>query len=197
MRRPGAQAGADFRGKRVVHPASAGLPGGGLPGGLSEDPNLTIAEQPTAKELRAMLLAWHGWPKSGRLPRRNSFDPVDFPQLLPWMLLFEFEPRANRYRDYDMLYRYIGTAFADTLQSGGLTGTYISALPDPFPERWFPTFDRLRQDAKPIAVRGKPFLVDKTYLKFELLYLPLARNEPADADAVGFNLICMHREAAR
>jgi hypothetical protein len=67
-------------------------------------------------------------------------------------------------------------------------------LPDPFPDRWFPSFDRLRQDARPLAVRGKPYLVDKTYFRFELLYLPLARNTPGDADAVAFNLVCMHRE---
>jgi hypothetical protein len=178
----------------VVHPASAGLTGGGA----SEDPNLTIAAEPAASSLRAMLAAWQFWPKNGaRLPRRQAFDPVEHPRHLPWMLLYEVAPHPNRHRDYDMLYRYIGTAFAETLRSEGLTGTYISALPDPFPERWFPTFDRLRETAKPFAVRGKPYLVDKTYLQFELLYLPLARNEPADADEVGFNLICMHREAAR
>ena len=178
----------------MVHPASAGLPGGG---GLSEDPNLTIAEMPAAPELQEMLTAWHTWPKAGRLPRRAAFDPVDFPRLLPWMLLFEIDGHENRYRDYDLLYRYVGSAFAETLQSEGLTGTYISALPDPFPDRWFPSFDRLRQDAKPLAVRGKPYLIDKTYFRFELLYLPLARNAPADPEAVAFNLICMHREVVR
>jgi hypothetical protein len=170
------------------------MPGGG---GLSEDPSLTIAEMPAAAELQQMLTAWHTWPKAGSLPRRNAFDPVDFPRLLSWMLLFEIDFHENRHRDYDMLYRYIGSAFAETLQSEGLTGTYLSALPDPFPARWFPTFDRLRQDAKPIAVRGKPYLVGKTFLQFELLYLPLARNGPADPSEVGFNLVCMHREAAR
>jgi hypothetical protein len=169
------------------------LPGGGL----SEDPTLSIADLPTAPELQEMLTAWNSWPKDGRLPRRDAFDPVDFPRLLPWMLLFEIEARPNRHRDYDLLLRYIGTALGDTLQTQGLTGTYISDLPDPFPGRWFPSFDRLRQDARPLVVRGKPYLVDKTYLQFELLYLPLARNAPADSNAVAFNLMCMHREAVR
>ena len=176
----------------MVQPASTGLPGGGL----SEDPNLSIAEMPAAAELQTLLTAWHTWPKDGRLPRRDRFDPVDFPRLLPWMMLFEFEPRANRIHDFDLLFRYVGSALADTLQSQGLTGTYLSALPDPFPQRWFPSFDRLRQNGTPFAVRGKPYLVDKTYLKFELLYLPLARNAPGDADEVAFNLTCMHREPA-
>jgi hypothetical protein len=113
------------------------------------------------------------------------------------MVLLEVAPHPNRTRDYDMLYRYIGSAVAETLQCEGLTGTYMSNLPGPFPDRWFPTFDRLRETAKPFVVCGKPYLVDKTYLRFELLYLPLARNAPADGDTVGFNLICMHREAAR
>ena len=180
-------------GERVVQPASLGLPGSGL----SEDPSLTIVAEPAARELKGLLAAWRSWPKDGRLPRRALFDPVDFPRLLPWMLLYEFDQHPNRYRDYDMLFRYIGSALADTLQSRGLTGSYISDLPDPFPERWFPTFDRLRETAAPMAVRGKPYLVDKTYLKFEMLYLPLARNEPADADEVGFNLLCMHQEPVR
>jgi hypothetical protein len=181
------------QGACVVHPASTGPAGGGL----SEDPNLTIAEAPTAPALRELLSAWQSWPKAGRLPRRDAFDPVGFPRHLSWLLLFEHTDHANRYRDYDLLYRYVGSAFAETLQSEGLTGTYLSALPDPFPERWFPTFDRLRESAKPFAVHGKPYLVDKTYLRFELLYLPLARNEPAEADAVGYCLIGMHREAVR
>jgi hypothetical protein len=173
-----------------VHPASAVLPGIDP----SEDPNLSIVEEPAARTLREMLAAWQAWPKDGRLPRRSAFDPVDFPRLLPWMLLFEVEARPNRHRDYDMLFRTVGSSFSETLQAAGLTGTYLSDLPDPYPERWFPGFDRLRDGRKPIAVRGKPYLLDKTYLQFELLYLPLARNAPADADAVAFNLICMHRE---
>jgi hypothetical protein len=181
------------QGECVVYPASAGLPGVSL----SEDPNLTIVAEPTAPELMELLAAWQGWPKAGRLPRRKEFDPVGFPRHLPWVLLFEYATHANRYRDYDLLYRYVGTAFAETLQSEGLTGTYLSTLPDPFPERWFPTFDRQRETAQPFAVHGKPYLVDKTYLRFELLYLPLARNEPGDPDAVGFCLIGMHREAVR
>lgn len=182
--------GTDPIGECVVHPASAGLPGGDL----SEDPNLAFADEPAARMLRELRATWYSWPRDGSIPRRNAFDPVEFPRLLPWMLLFEYEARPNRYRDYDLLYRYVGTSFADTLQSEGLTGTYLSALPDPFPDRWLPSFDRLRQDARPLAVRGKPYLVDKTYFRFELLYLPLARNTPGDADAVAFNLVCMHRE---
>ena len=177
-------------GERVVQPAFLGLPGGGL----SEDPTLTIVAEPAARVLRELLEAWRSWPKEGRLPRRAAFDPVDFPRLLPWMLLYEFDRHPNRYRDYDMLFRYVGTALGDTLRSGGLTGTYLSALPDPFPERWFPSNDRLRETATPLVVRGKPYLVDKTYLQFEMLYLPLARNAPADSGEVGFNLCCMHQE---
>ncbi len=108
------------------------------------------------------------------------------------MLLLEVEKQANRYRKYDMRLRYLGTALAETLKSEGLTGTTISALPDPFPDRWFPGFDRLRETAALLTVRGKPYLVDKAHLRFEMLYLPLARNE-GGADEVGYNLACMHR----
>ena len=180
-------------GENAVYPSNVDPPGGDL----AEDPNLSIAEAPAAGELLDLLAVWQAWPKDGRLPRRRAFDPVEFPRLLPWMVLVELEARPNRHRDYDLLFRYIGSAVADTLQSQGLTGTYLSALPDPFPERWFPSFDRLRRDAKPIAVHGKPYLIDKAYLQFELLCLPLARNAPADPNEVGFGLICMDRESVQ
>ena len=80
-------------------------------------------------------------------------------------LLLEFDRHPNRYRDYDARYRYIGSFYAEMFQNAGLTGTYMSDLPDPFPERWFPTFDVLRERAAPLVVHGKPYLVDKAHVQ--------------------------------
>jgi hypothetical protein len=161
---------------------------------LSEQPDLVISTEPEAPDLQVLLAIWREWPREGRLPRRNVFDPVEFPRLLPWIVLVESDAHPNRYRDYDLLMRYIGSGVAETLQSQGLTGTHVSALPDPFPERWFPGFDRLRETAAPIVLRGKPYLIDRAHLRFEILCLPLARNAPADADTLGFTLACLHHE---
>ncbi|HVO00789.1 MAG TPA: hypothetical protein VMT54_01240 [Candidatus Cybelea sp.] len=166
-------------------------------GGVAEDPDLVFADRPEAQELKLLLEAWSSWPRAGRLPARARFDPADFPKLLPWICLIEFDGHRNRYRAYDGLFRYLGSAHVEQFRAQGLTGTYVSAMPDPFPERWFRAYDRLIERAAPMSVRGKPYLVGKSYLRFEMLFLPLCRNAPEDQDAVAFNLSCVRVEPAQ
>ena len=128
-----------------------------LPRDLLEDPTLEeIPGGPASTVLLAFEAAWSAWPKQGALPPRSAFDPVDFPRFLPWIGLQEFTAHPNRYRSYDMLYRYLGTARSEMFKAAGLTGTYVSAMPDPFPERWFKVYDRLLARRGPVVIRGKP-----------------------------------------
>jgi len=185
--------GPDRSGSEVVaHPGSAAAIGGGL----SEDPNLVLADRPQAARLLELLAAWSAWPKDGRLPRRSAFDPVEHPRLLPWLTLLERVGHPNPYRNYDLRYRYIGSSYAELFRAQNLTGTHISDMSAPFPQRWFPAFDRVVDGAAPVAVRGKPYLVGKAFMRFELLFLPLAQNAPADGDSVGFVLVCGYSEPA-
>jgi hypothetical protein len=167
-----------------------------LPLGLLEDPTLEIGEASTSAVLRELKAAWSAWPKRSGLPPRSAFDPIDFPQLLPWIGLVEFNGHSNRHRPYDALYRYVGSSRAELFRAAGLTGTYVSAMADPFPERWFTVYDRLMARRGPVVVRGKPYLVDKAFMRFEMLLLPLCRNEDTEGTEVAFNLSCVQVEPA-
>ncbi|HVY98573.1 MAG TPA: hypothetical protein VHA35_03670 [Dongiaceae bacterium] len=161
---------------------------------LIEDPTLETADAAASAALRPLEAAWSLWPKRGALAPRSAFDPVDFPKLLPRMLLLEFSGRPNRYRSYDGFYRYVGSAVAELFRAGGLTGTYVSAMSDPFPERWFGVYDRLIAGRRPLAVRGRPYLVGKSFMRFEMLLLPLCRNEDAEGRDVAFSLSCVQEQ---
>jgi hypothetical protein len=167
-----------------------------LPHELLEDPTLEIAEAASSAMLRQLEAAWGAWPKRGVLPPRSAFDPIDFPRHLPWLLLLEFEGHANPYRPYDGLYRYLGSSLSELFKARQLTGTYVSALSDPFPERWFGVYDRLIARRGPLVVRGRPYLVGRSFMRFELLLLPLCRNEDAEGREVGFSLSCVQERPA-
>ena len=160
----------------------------GLPfEGRSEDPTLEIIDQPAAASLIELLAAWNAWPKVGRVPRRSAFDPVAFPRLLPWIGLVEFHQRPNRYRAYDALYRYVGSARAERFGTSGMTRNYMSELQESG-ERWFAVYDRLIGDAAPLVMRGRPYLVGRDFMEFEMLMLPLGRDKPVEDDRVTYIL---------
>ena len=166
-----------------------------LPHELLEDPTLeVIGAGPISIVLREFEAAWSTWPKRGALPPRSTFDPVDFPRLLPWIGLQEFNGHPNRYRSYDTLYRYFGSSRAELFKAAGLTGTYVSAMQDPFPERWVRVYDRVIAQRGPVVVRGKPYLVGKAFKRFEMLLLPFCRNEDAEGREVGFSLSCVQEQ---
>jgi hypothetical protein len=173
---------------------TAGVPP--LPRELLEDPTLETVDAVGSAMLRALEAAWSAWPKRGALPPRAAFDPIDFPKLLPWMMLIEFSAHANPVRPYDGMHRYLGSSVSDLFRANGVTGTYVSALPDPFPERWFGAYDRLIARRGPLAVRGKPYLVGKAFMRFEMLMLPLCRNDDAEGKDVGFCLSCVQEQPA-
>ncbi|HVM83362.1 MAG TPA: hypothetical protein VMW18_05695 [Candidatus Binatia bacterium] len=159
--------------------------------GRSEDPTLEIIDRPAAASLIELLAAWNAWPKVGRVPRRSAFDPVAFPRLLPWIGLVEFHARPNRYRDYDALYRYVGSARAEMFRTSGMTRSYMSELQQGG-ERWFAVYDRLIADAGPLVVRGRPYLVGRDFMRFEMLMLPLGRDKPVEDDRVAYILSLAH-----
>jgi hypothetical protein len=167
-----------------------------LPHELLEDPTLETAAAATSAVLRDLETAWSAWPKRGELPPRSAFDPIDFPRLLPWMLLLEFTGHPNRYRPYDGLHRYLGSSLADLFKENGMTGTYVSAMSDPFPERWFGVYDQVIARRGPLVVRGKPYLGGKAFMQFEALLLPFCRNEDAEGREVGFSLSCVQEQPA-
>jgi hypothetical protein len=155
---------------------------------LMDDPALEIVDPPSSGPLTELLAAWSAWPKQGRLPPRSAFDPVDFPRLLPWIALLEFDRHPNRYRRYDALYRYVGSTRAELFQTTRMTGHYASSMADPIPERWFRAYDALIARCAPLVVRGRPYLVGKPFVRFEMLMLPVCRNDDVEGKEIAFNL---------
>lgn len=149
---------------------------------LEESPDLQIIAGPTIPKLIDLLALWQSWPKAidaqGRgLPGRGQFEPADIPHLLPDLCLIEYDRNSNPYRDYDALFRYIGSQIGDLFQMEQHTRQHMSNFGATYAPRWFRVFDHQRQTRAPFAVRGIPYLIDKTFLRFELLFLPLARDD--------------------
>jgi hypothetical protein len=150
---------------------------------LLESPSLTISATPDEAKLRELLQHWENWPKRDGLPGRDQFEPADMPHLLPHLCLMEFDRHANPYRDYDGFFRYIGTRIGEDFSMSSSTRTHMSDFGSAFSQRWFPVYDRVIESRRPLAVQGVPYLIDKTYLRFELLFLPLTRGDATAQDA--------------
>jgi hypothetical protein len=145
-----------------------------------ESPELTFVADPTEPALIDLRRRWQAWPKSGGLPGREQFEPADMPHLLPRIALVEFDRHGNPYRDYDVLFRYIGSRLGDDFQMSQQTRQHMSNFGSLIAQRWFPVYDRLRETRAPVVIQGVPYLLDKTYLRFEVVYLPLARGDATD-----------------
>lgn len=149
---------------------------------MLESPSLMICPAPTEAKLQELLQHWQNWPKRNGLPGRDQFEPADMPHLLPHLCLLEFDRHANPYRDYDALFRYIGTRIGEDFSMSNSTRTHMSDFGSTFAQRWFPVFDRVIDTRRPQVVQGIPYLIDKTYLRFELLFLPLTRGDATVKD---------------
>jgi len=124
---------------------------------------------------------WHEWRVGEALPLRPSFDPMEFPRQLSLMMMVECVPQPNPLRSYDALIRYMGTGWVELFNAPWLTNTTISALGEIYGERWLDLCDRIIAARGPIVVAGRPYQIDKDYLDFEILGLPLSKTgETAD-----------------
>lgn len=150
--------------------------------------------QPTLASpgLYKLQSAWHEWSLAGRIPSRASFDPFEFPTLLPLMLLSEVIDEPNAIRPYDMLYRYVGTDFSTFFDSGKVTRARLSNIGAPFDERWFAVSDAVLKAKGPCYFIGNPIGTVYAHVGLEMLALPLARPD-GPADTVGFILCALSR----
>jgi hypothetical protein len=159
---------------------------------LMESPELNFAAEPSVPKLRELLSLWRGWPKlgdAGTLPSREQFEPADMPHLLPDIGLAEIDRHPNLYRDYDILFRYIGSRIGEDFKMSQRTRQHLSDFGLHFAHRWFPVFDRLLGTGLPVALQGVPYLIDKEYLRFEMVFLPLAGSNVAAHDQIGQSTI--------
>ncbi|HEX9449427.1 MAG TPA: PAS domain-containing protein [Dongiaceae bacterium] len=167
---------------------------------LLESPELNFAAKPSVPKLCELLTIWQGWPKLGGvagsdvagrdvegsgLPSREQFEPADMPHLLPDIGLAEIDRHSNLYRDYDVLFRYIGSRIGEDFKMSQRTRQHLSDFGLQYAHRWFPVFDRLLATGLPVALQGVPYLIEKDYLRFEMVFLPLAGSKVSPTDEIG------------
>ena len=179
--------------------SSSSLSASSLNALLMESPELAFAESLTEPRLMELLARWQSWPKVDGIPGRDQFEPADMPHLLPDLVLGEFDRHDNPYRGYDTLFRYIGSRIGNDFSMSQSTRAHISDFGPDFANRWFPVFDRVRDSRQPVMIQGVPYLIDKTYLRFEMVLLPLARGDalsqagrPSGPAEVDFTLFAAH-----
>lgn len=139
---------------------------------LDEDPrwhSKTVLHQP---ELCDLLERWRGWAQSGMLPLRAQFDPMEFPRVLPWMVLAEVLAAPP---GFDARMRYIGSEIVHYFDSRNLTGARVSDLEPIYARRWSDVCEKVITARAPLFFEGRPFMVDKAFVLFEMLALPLSK----------------------
>jgi hypothetical protein len=124
---------------------------------------------------------WYQWRVGEALPLRSAFDPMEFPRQLSLMMTVECVPQPNPLRSYDAVIRYMGTGFVELFEAPWLTNTTLSALGAIYGERWLNVCDQIIAARSPIVLTGRPYQIDKDFIDFEILGLPLSKTgEKAD-----------------
>ena len=154
---------------------------------LHEDPRWHSKARLEQAELLGLLEQWQGWARLEPVPLRKRFDPVDFPKLLPWIILAEV---LNDRPQFDARFRYLGTEIVHNFKSANLTGTRVSDLAPIFARRWAEVGEKVVAARAPQFLHGAPFMVDKAFLKLEMLALPLSKK----GETVDFVVLAMARE---
>ena len=124
---------------------------------------------------------WHSKCRDGRLPGRRDFDPLEMPQLLPHLTLFDVERDPLRFR-----IRLVGTAIVAAM-GRDTTGLYLDQL-----ERIESVAERAHQltlDKSPFYQAGRPLTwTHRDYRTYSVLGLPLA-GDGATVDMLLYSMI--------
>ena len=155
---------------------------------LHEDPRWHSKARLERPELIELLGKWQEWARVESIPLRPRFDPVDFPKLLPWVVLAEV---LNDGPQFDAKFRYLGSEIVHNFKSANLTGKRLSDLEPVFVHRWSEVGEKVVATRAPQFFGGAPFMVDKAFLQLEMLALPLSKA----GDAVDFVVLAMARDS--
>lgn len=154
---------------------------------LHEDPRWHSKAALERPELLDLLKQWQGWAQLETIPLRSRFDPVGFPKLLPWIVLAEV---LDGGASFDAKFRYLGSEIVHNFKSAHLTGTRISDLEPIFARRWSDVGEKVAAARAPQFFSGAPFMVEKPFLKLEMLALPLSKK----GAGIDFVVLAMARE---
>lgn len=135
---------------------------------------------------REMFEYWSSKSLNGLLPSRSDIDPLDFPNVLPWILLLDVvrggtKPRAQ--------FRLFGTGLVERA-GRDLTGLWLeSAFPDDQRrEYFFDAIDRVIEERRPIGYFGHSMMEFRHHIRICGLLLPLSENGHDVDMIIGINL---------
>jgi hypothetical protein len=125
-----------------------------------------------APELREAKDYWIAKRGARELPRRTDIDPVELRLHLPFLSLIEVLDGAKDFR-----FRLLGTGITETLQrdNTGKTVREVYATAEPDVMHWMLEVYAIAAIRKwPVLWRGTLRVVNKEFIAFESLHLPLS-----------------------
>ena len=135
--------------------------------------------------LRKALAYWQSKRGERNMPRRADIDPVEMPDLLPYVRLVDVVA-PGRYR-----YRLVGTELEQL--HGGLkfTGKFVhEALPPPLANQIVPVYDECVRERRPVFLENTFLAPDRERVArhSRVLFLPLSE----DDEVVSMVLVIQH-----
>jgi hypothetical protein len=123
-----------------------------------------------SRAVRTMVNWWSALAASGSLPARVDFDPLEFRQIMPHLMIAEPEGRPFRIR-----YRLVGTKIVEAV-GWDFTGTYLDdLLPADQAAPWIGAYRRASDLRLAIYGRADTPIPSGSY-EFEFAILPLRLN---------------------
>lgn len=133
--------------------------------------------------LRQLLAYWESRAEAGRLPGRRNIDPLDIPRLMPHLALLDILRDPPDYR-----YRLTGTGFVEAIGHDRTGARAREIFSGPALEQTVRLIGRLIETRAPLAFEGTLYWLNKDYLRFQTLCLPLA----ADGETVDMAIMGLH-----
>ncbi len=132
---------------------------------------------------------WRSKSPEGRLPGRRDIDPLEVPDLLPWLTLIDVvweggeDGEGKRLR---LRCRLIGTEVVDRF-GRDITGFYAEeAYPEDYLAQALETYGAIIESRRPQLSRHQIPIEGREHAEYDRLILPLA----GDGDRVDMFMIC-------
>ncbi len=133
---------------------------------------------------------WRSKAPGGRLPGRREIDPLEVPDLLPWLTLVDVVWDQERLR---LRCRLVGTGVS-TRFGRDITGLYAEKVyPKAYLAQALETYGAIIESRRPHLSRHRIPVEGREHAEYDRLILPLA----ADGDTVDMFLSCFAFDVGR
>jgi len=143
--------------------------------GARKPPSLTVDPDNLASPLREIRDYWAAKSGGRAMPRRADIDPLELPpQHMPYLSIIEVLPDTDDFR-----FRLLGTGITERLgrDSTGRTVREVYAATDRETRDWMlETYQAVVTRKRPVLKRGTLRMVQKDFVDFEALHLPLSED---------------------